>query len=573
MSPSPSTSTLTMEFGHELEQERHAWLRRRFMWYCGVMLGFTLIERVGSLFSKFHAPIGLHVVQWTLTMVALVTYAAAYRYIARSQRPHIPPLKLASAIVLGLGLFSLVISPFMAYYTNQAMQEQAARTSSDGRTRLNPVPGVEIDLGNGPKNNQETPQAPDIASDVEDESSSQATPSEPSREPMAQASETDEGTSKARLTRAEKLQEVSTVVFNGFLGLWTIFASHFIACVFLPWTGRESLKPIIPLLLVNAVMTAVFAIYNASVARQAALMPIMWLALGFLGLSLLTPMPGLAVCAWRHRRFHKRATFDVLRDRYSALKHELTSARQIHESLFPTAIQTGECLFRYEYEPMRQIGGDYLHVFAGPANGPGERALSLILVDVTGHGIPAALTVNRLHGELARIFAENPSVPPGEVLRLLNSYVHLTLATHSVYVTAICLRACAKTDTLEYASGGHPPAFLRSVDGTIERLDSTAFVLGVSAGPDFQPEPRTVRFGPGDTLVAYTDGATEARDDHGRYFGIEGIQRVLAVGRADDVRGWPGTLRDAVEGYREGPTMDDVLVIEMHRPLARVVEA
>lgn len=564
MSPSPTTSTLTMEFGHELETERHAWLRRRFLWFCGVMFAVSLIKILVSVFASDVLSVRLQLLIWALGFVSLVTYAIAYRYVARHPKPTIPPLKIASMTVLGLGAISLMTEPLVRHFAERDMY--LLRESELVRMGTTPeVFKLEIEEPeeSAPTKGAQESEDPGASSDplpTKGGASSNA------KDAAAK------GTGRSRVPPPRR-RDVRDAIRTGISGLNVIFASHFVACVFLPWTGRESMRPVWPLLILNTAMTSGVALWKSMTTTNGALQTILWLTLAFVAASVFTPLPGLAVCWWRHSRFRKRATFDVLRDRYSALKHELTSARQIHESLFPTAIETGECLFRYEYEPMRQIGGDYLHVFAGPEKGPGERALSLILVDVTGHGIPAALTVNRLHGELARIFAENPGVAPGDVLKLLNSYVHLTLATHSVYVTAICLRACAKSDTLEYASGGHPPAFLRSVDGTIERLDSTAFVLGVAAGSDFQPEPRRVRFGPGDTLVAYTDGATEARDDHGRYFGIEGIQRVLAVGRPDDARGWPKTLRDAVEGYREGPTMDDVLVIEMRRPLGRVVQA
>jgi serine phosphatase RsbU (regulator of sigma subunit) len=553
MSRHPTTSTLTMEFGHELEQERHAWLRRRFMWYCGVMFVLSLATQVGNVFGMAQAPTGMTLLNGVLTLIALGTYATAFSYIARHPKPKIPPLRLASGIVLGLGLLTLAATPIITLYTSREIARQVENGAGRGGIDVR-LPGGGLQVQNDPVG--EPPRPADNASPSGSQDVSQ-TPASIEKAPEA----------GKVLSRAEKVNEISAVLVTGFTGLWTILTSHFIACIFLPWTGQESLRPVIPLLVVNGVMTVAYAVYNASVAREAAQWPILWLTLGFLAASLLTPMPGLGVCWWRHHRFRRRATFDVLRDRYSALKHELTSARQIHESLFPMPVERGECLFRYEYEPMRQIGGDYLHAFETPAESPAGKALSLVVVDVTGHGIPAALTVNRLHGELARIFAENPGVGPGEVLRLLNSYVHLTLATHSVYVTAMCFRACARSDTLEYASGGHPPAFVRSIDGKIERLDSTALVLGVAAGPDFHPEAVKIRFGPGDALIAYTDGATEARDEHGRYFGIEGIQRLLATAKPDASRGWPGTLRRAVEAYRKGPTMDDVLVIELRRPL------
>jgi hypothetical protein len=349
---------------------------------------------------------------------------------------------------------------------------------------------------------------------------------------------------------AAQLGEISQTPL-GAAWLQNVLVMHIFACLFLPWTPRESFKPLVPLLIVNAGFT-LFAGHD-------------WLMKALvIGLSPLIGAPGAAICWWRYSRFRDRFTLNMLRGKYAELRQELLSARQIHEALFPRPVREGPLRFDFVYEPMRQIGGDYLYATV-TAGDHGQRVLNVVLLDVTGHGIPAALTVNRLHGELERIYAENPAARPGEVLTLLNRYVHLTLATHSVYVTALCFRVDAERDVLEYASGGHPPAFIRSIDGRIEQLDSTALVLGASAGPDFEAAPRECRFGLGDALIAYTDGATEARDAQGRYLGIAGIQAVIAAGVP--AGGWPAAIAAAVERHRHGPSADDTLVIEITRPL------
>lgn len=335
-----------------------------------------------------------------------------------------------------------------------------------------------------------------------------------------------------------------------------IFVTHVLACLFLPLTPREATRPMVPLLAINALMTII-----ASDDFLAKLLTI--------ALSPIIGLPGITICWWRHSRFRERFMQRMIRGRYLEMRRELVDARRIHEALFPARVTDGPLRFDYAYEPMRQIGGDYLHLCHSPApvRAGQARPMNMVVIDVTGHGIPAALTVNRLHGELQRIFAENPRVGPGEVLRLLNSYVHLTLAGHSVYVTALCLRIDPDAGTLDYASGGHPPAFLRAVDGTIEQLASTAFVLGACPGEDFKSDPRSLRFGPGDTLIAYTDGAIEARDRVGRYFGVAGLQRVLAMTEAPKDGGWPAIVTRAVDGHRFGPLADDTLVVEVRRPI------
>ena len=336
-----------------------------------------------------------------------------------------------------------------------------------------------------------------------------------------------------------------------------VFVSHLFACMFLPWTPRESFRPLWPLLGLTAVLELMSG--DGTVQKVA-----------IIALSPMIGVPGALICWYRHSRFRERFTIRTLR----GMKRELVDARRLHEDLFPQPIYEGPVRLRYRYEPMRQIGGDYLYASRGPSAGGGAGdgwALNMVVLDVTGHGIAAALTVNRLHGELDRLLAEQPDIRPGEVLRLLNRYVHLTLATHSVYVTALCVRADPDAGTLEYASGGHPPAFLRAVDGSIEQLDSTGFVLGACAAADYDPAPRVLDFGPGDALIAYTDGATEARDARGRMLGIAGIQRAILAGAGAAAgrhgEDWTAAILDAVDAHRHGPPADDTLIIEVSRPV------
>ena len=258
----------------------------------------------------------------------------------------------------------------------------------------------------------------------------------------------------------------------------------------------------------------------------------------------------------------------MLQARYGQMRQELVDARRIHEALFPEPVREGPVRLDYRYEPMRQIGGDYLYArFApGPAGADGPPgAFNVLLLDVTGHGIAAALTVNRLYGEVERLFAERPSAGPGEVLSALNHYVHLTLANHSIYATALCLKVDHERGVLEFASGGHPPAYICTSDGKIESLDSTALVLGACAGRDFEPCVQTRRFERGDMLLAYTDGAIEARAESGKMLGVNGFLRVLSsCVRMHSQGGLAGAMLAAVESHRFGPPEDDTLVVEVH---------
>ncbi len=341
--------------------------------------------------------------------------------------------------------------------------------------------------------------------------------------------------------------------------LWLFWMAHLIACLVFPWSVRQALIPI-GVVLGLSFLSRVTIEDNSVVP---AMLMTAWV--------LITLSPAVVICGVRHSQRVQRSSNRFISQRYGMLRQELAYARQLHESLFPAPKADGAIRFSYRYEPMRQIGGDYLYAHAERTE-RGE-ALSVVLLDVTGHGIPAALTVNRLHGEIDLRFAEQPDIGPGELLRLLNRYVHLTLSKHSIFATAVCFRVDVPSGRLTYASGGHPPAFIRGIDGTLRDLDPTSFVLGACADRDFDPGERTVDFHEGDSLIAYTDGAIEARSIKGSMLRIEGLRRILAGPVPPGVSGgglgtWAERVLSEVTHFRGGlPPEDDTLAIEIHRAI------
>ncbi|HEY2587154.1 MAG TPA: PP2C family protein-serine/threonine phosphatase [Tepidisphaeraceae bacterium] len=331
-----------------------------------------------------------------------------------------------------------------------------------------------------------------------------------------------------------------------------LFTNHFFACLFMPWTFRESLRP-------AALLLAGFTVVLlADVVRRQ--LP----AGGLLGVVVLAAsfMPGAAICWWRFSRFRKSFTLRFESGRYRQFQRELQAARQLHESCLPPPIDRGPVRLSYAYEPMRQIGGDLLFVHR-PAGA--DAILNLVVLDVTGHGIRAALTVNRLLGELERLFAESPDASPEQILGGLNRYVALTLSRHTIFATAFVARVDAAAGELRWASAGHPTAFVRRDDNghALEPLESTATMLGVLEGDEYEMGGCRTALRRGDTLIAYTDGVCEACDRSGAQLGIDGTQRLIdhACRGLPDPNHWPGAILRSVLGYRGTPVDDDTLVV------------
>jgi len=324
---------------------------------------------------------------------------------------------------------------------------------------------------------------------------------------------------------------------------------HLVGALFMPWTVREAFK--ILLALCGLALISEF-IYAEGMFRQLIFDAFFLPTMG---------APGLLLCWFRHSRFQHKFTLQHVLGRYGQLQRELEQARKVHEMLFPNEITEGPFQLRYRYEPMQQLGGDYIYVRRDAA----ER-LSIVVIDVTGHGITAALTVNRIHGELDRLFGEDDDRRPGDVLKSLNRYFCVSMARHGVYATAVAVRIDQQGDQLEWANAGHPPPFMLDAQGPCSPLDSNAVMLGVLEDENYECPTEVQTFVDGARVVLYTDGVIEAHDDRDEMLGVEGFQRVLrdrtAGKERDDVS---ADLLREVQRFRKGPAEDDVLIVELSR--------
>jgi serine phosphatase RsbU (regulator of sigma subunit) len=275
-------------------------------------------------------------------------------------------------------------------------------------------------------------------------------------------------------------------------------------------------------------------------------------------MGVITMGVGMAATATRRASFGRAR----MAERVAKVTHELEIAREVHDSVFPRATRAQGWHFDFRYEPMQEIGGDY--AFLRSPEGSGVTIAGLI--DVTGHGIASALTVNRLHGEIDRYLADHPSAGPEELLAALNRYMNHTLSEKSIFATAVCLRCGVQEGRIEYASAGHPPVMVRrsGSPGAVEVFGATGPVLGVVPAEVFELRKETLVLAPGEQLLAFTDGILEAKGGPGSpemlwVEGVRGIIAQLGPGPAGD------QITAAVRAYRRGPAMDDVLVMEVKR--------
>jgi hypothetical protein len=213
-----------------------------------------------------------------------------------------------------------------------------------------------------------------------------------------------------------------------------------------------------------------------------------------------------------------RAAVHIDNARLYTREHQ--SAVTLQHSLLPRDIPPVAGLeIAYRYQPASQaaeIGGDWFDVIPGDG-GP----VTLVVGDVTGHGIQAAATMGQLR--TATVALADVAGPPGQVMRRLSRMV----AARGDEAGATCLHAIydPRTRRCQLTSAGHPPPVLRRPDGSTEVIDLPPGLL-LGAGQDSYP-PKDVQLPPGSILAMYTDGLIE-RPGEDIAIGMSRLARALA---------------------------------------------
>jgi serine phosphatase RsbU (regulator of sigma subunit) len=199
------------------------------------------------------------------------------------------------------------------------------------------------------------------------------------------------------------------------------------------------------------------------------------------------------------------------------------------------------------------VGGDFYDVF------PSRGGWDVLLGDVSGFGAEAA-ALTGIARYTVRAVAEQLD-RPAAVLAALNDAM-VGRVPDDRFCTAVFLRMRPEADraVITVANGGHPPPLVLRDEGEVETFDAArGMLLGVT--PSAQLTEAEVVLGPGDALVLYTDGVTEARDPKGEFFGIERLEDLLSTCAGRTADGVARRVELAVVDHQDGRTNDDVAVL------------
>jgi len=242
------------------------------------------------------------------------------------------------------------------------------------------------------------------------------------------------------------------------------------------------------------------------------------------------------------------------------IEQEMRWAREIQQSLLPHSMPRLPGFDTAGVNiPANEVGGDYYDYIAID-----EHHHYFVIADVSGKGVPAGLVMS-ITRSLIRTYAEFEH-SPGAILKRVNRTLSDDMESE-MFVTAGLLMLDPATRQITIARAGHEPLMWQHADGNIERLEpsGTALALLDVASFDELLETQTITLAPGERVLLYTDGVTEARDPEGHEFGYEHIERVLGrqtVSTADEL---VTTLLDAVKTFEQGePQRDDITLVCIH---------
>ena len=233
-------------------------------------------------------------------------------------------------------------------------------------------------------------------------------------------------------------------------------------------------------------------------------------------------------------------------------EHEIAEARSIQQGFLPKEIPQ---LAGYEiasaWQSARVVGGDYFDVL--PFD---QETFGLCIADVAGKGMPAALLMSNLQAAV-RGFA-SPLVPPNELCARLNSLLRRNMASDR-FITFFYAQLDGPGRMLRYVNAGHNAPIVMHQDGSHHRLQEGGGVLGIFPNQSFALG--TIRLEPGDRVVLFTDGVTEAGNTEGEEFGEERLVRLLNENRGASAKEIEKKILGAAAEFSRRNWQDDATLL------------
>lgn len=235
---------------------------------------------------------------------------------------------------------------------------------------------------------------------------------------------------------------------------------------------------------------------------------------------------------------------------------DMQTAKQIQQALLPKQPpDIPGYKMGYYYAPKRSVGGDYCDFIELD-----KKHLAIVVADVSGHGVSGALVAAQLR-TFIRAEAERQT-PPREVVLRLNKMLHETMP-RNVYTTMLYMLLETRKQRLTYINAGHPPLVLKRAGASrLELLAHQSLPVGVDSGDRFKAKLAEARIplAPGDMVVAYTDGISEAQNQYNEQFRDQFYKLLLETSN----RPWQEMawfIMGALHSWTKKETQDDDITL------------
>ena len=247
-------------------------------------------------------------------------------------------------------------------------------------------------------------------------------------------------------------------------------------------------------------------------------------------------------------------SYEKIREK-ELLEKELQVARQVQAGFLPRGpIRIEGFEVSTFFRPAKEVGGDYFDVI------PLKSGVAVVIADVSGKGVPAALVTANLHATLHTLADDCCTV---ESVTRINRGLFEDTPSH-LFVTFFIGKLNNLTGEFTYVNAGHNPPVVVRQDGTFERLTKGGMVLGISSDSEFETDSITLK--PGDLLLLYTDGLTEAGLPEIEPLGEENVMDLLIRFREKSTDSIVESIIKEVEKSTKGILQtDDIALILLKR--------
>ena len=247
-----------------------------------------------------------------------------------------------------------------------------------------------------------------------------------------------------------------------------------------------------------------------------------------------------------------------LQKKQELIDEDLKSAAAIQQSLLPDKYPTIENIdVAWKFEPCDQIGGDIFNI-----NSVDERNVSLYMLDVCGHGVPAALisvAVSQFLNSGEGLLGSNCELSSPEIVlnRLEQTF---PFERFDSYFSIICMTLDVMEGLLTYSCAGHPSPIIVRADGTLELLDRRGPIVGLGTQTPFGQQ--TVQLHRGDKVLLYTDGLLESRNPAGEYFGKSEFHDIIRSHHKEPVQTLVDITYEKIKEFRrQAAPVDDISLL------------